>query len=464
MRTVFTIVVLSCCAWAEDWPRFHGPNGAGVSASSATPVEFGAGKKMVWKTAVPFSRSSPIVAGGRVYLTAYENNNLITMALDAGSGRVLWRNEISRPTAKQPHKSNDPASPTPASDGRNVYAFFPDFGLVSYDAQGKERWRVTLGPFDSFYGLASSPVISGDTLLLNCDARSKAFLLAVDTRNGRTRWRAERKEIRFEGYTTPVVYKPANQPEQVVVWGPQRVDAYQVSTGERVWYFTGLSTYPIASPVISGDLLIGSSFGMDAPMPTFDSFLEKLDKDKDGRLSKEELKGSPFDDDFGAVDLDSNGYMERAEYDPFREAGNSRWGMVAMKLGGRGDVTPTGVAWQEKKTWPNLSTAVVLGGTLYFSKGGGIIVSVDAQSGKTLKAGRAKDAIEEHWASPVAAGGKLYFVSASGKVNVLKAAAEWEVMAVNDLNEEVFATPAIADNRIFIRTRGAVYCFGVASK
>src|SRR5262249_46899827 len=154
----------------------------------------------------------------RVFLTAFENNKLVTICLDARNGHSLWRKEIERPTQKAPHKSNDPASPTPATDGRSVYVFFPDLGVVSYDAQGKERWRVPLGPFDSFYGLAGSPILSGDTLLLNCDARSKAFLVALDTRTGRTRWLAERKEIRFEGYTTPVLYKPRNEPEQVIIW------------------------------------------------------------------------------------------------------------------------------------------------------------------------------------------------------------------------------------------------------
>lgn len=456
MPTFLALLLSAATLCAQDWSRFRGPNGTGVS-NSQVPAEFGPKQNFAWRTPVPFSRSSPIVAGDRVFLTAHENNSLVTLAVDVASGRILWRAAIPRPTTKTPHKSNDPASPTPTTDGRNVYAFFPDFGLVSYDPQGKERWRLPLGPFDSFYGLAASPVLSGDTLLLNCDARSKAFLLAVDTRTGRARWRVERKEVRFEGYTTPVLYKPDGQPEQVIVWSPQRVDAYQVSTGERAWYFTGLSTYPIASPVIAGGLLLGSSFGTESQLPPYDTFLEKLDKNKDGKLSKEEVKGTPFDDDFGAADIDSNGYFERAEYDLSRDAANSNWGMVAVKLG-HADA-PSTPAWQEKKMWSNLSTPVLYNGVLYLAKGGGILASLDPQTGKTLKAGRAKDAIEEHWASPVAADGKVFFISASGKVNVLKAAPEWEVLTVNDLKEDVFATPAIADKRIFIRTRDAIWCF-----
>src|SRR5258708_2113581 len=153
---------------AQEWPRFRGPNGAGVSTSTGLPVEFGPSKNLLWKTSVPFARSSPVIAGNRIFLTASEGDKLITLALDRATGKILWRREIVRPRATALYHENDPASPTPATDGKNVYAFFIDLGLVAYTVEGKELWRVPLGPFQTFYGLASSPVVSGNTVLQLC--------------------------------------------------------------------------------------------------------------------------------------------------------------------------------------------------------------------------------------------------------------------------------------------------------
>ena len=155
---------------AEEWARFRGPNGSGTSESTGLPTELGA-KNLLWRVGVPLGRSSPIVVKDRIYVTALEADKLLTLALDRHTGRMIWRRDINRDHANKIYVGNDTATPTPASDGENIYVFFPDLGLISFDAAGKERWRIQLGPFDSFYGLSSSPVVHGHTVALVCDQR-----------------------------------------------------------------------------------------------------------------------------------------------------------------------------------------------------------------------------------------------------------------------------------------------------
>jgi outer membrane protein assembly factor BamB len=403
-----------------------------------------------------------VVAGERVFLTATEGEKLLTLALERKSGRIAWRQEVTRPRAMKIYKANDGASPTPVSDGKNVYAFFPELGLISYDANGKERWRLPLGPFNTFYGMSSSPILSGNTLLLLCDARVKPFLLAVDAATGKIKWRVERKEIRFEGYTSPLLYQPASGAQQVVVLGANRIDAYAVSNGEHLWWVRGLAYFPIGSPIISREVLVASTYGSDAPeYPAWEALL-KMDANGDGKLQREEMKSSAdMYEHFGALDINDDGIVERDEWDPFLSGGTGNYGLVGVKLGGRGDLTESSLAWREKKTYPGMPSPLIYNDVLYIVKAGGIIASLDPATGKTLKVDRSKDALGEYYSSPVAADGKIFFVSENGKVTVVKAAPQWEILAVNDLGEETQTTPAIAGKQIFIRTHKALYAFGI---
>ena len=168
--TVFSLLLIFAIPiGADDWSRFRGANGSGVSGSTGLPVEFGPKKSMIWEATVPFGRSSPIIAGDRIFVTAVDDGKLLTLALDLKSGATVWSRALKRGHVAELYPSTDSATPTPATDGTNVYVFFHEAGLVSYDRAGKERWRLSLGPFRNFYGIAASPVLSGDTLFLLCD-------------------------------------------------------------------------------------------------------------------------------------------------------------------------------------------------------------------------------------------------------------------------------------------------------
>src|SRR5215510_16562421 len=233
-----TILVVSFPAYAQnskrssspvatnDWLQFRGPNGTGVADGPTPPAQFGATKNLAWKASVPFGRSSPVIAADRVFLTGSEGDNLVTLALDRKTGKILWRRDVLRARHMPIYKGNDAASPTPVSDGKNVIVFFAELGLISYAPDGSERWRVPLGPFRSFYGMAGSPVLAGNTMVLVSDHRANSFILAVDALNGKVLWKKDRTN--YEAFSTPVVYTPKNAPAQLVVMGSNTVDAYSL--------------------------------------------------------------------------------------------------------------------------------------------------------------------------------------------------------------------------------------------
>ena len=443
----------------NEWLQFRGPNGMGVAEGSTLPTEFNAKKNVVWKTAVPFARSSPVVTADRVFLTSTEGDKLITMALDRKTGKLLWRSDVTRARHMQMYKANDGASPSPVSDGKNVYAFFAELGLIAYGPDGKERWRVPLGPFNSFYGMGGSPVLSGNTLVLVCDQRTDSFIIAVDARDGKVLWKKNRPN--YEAYSTPAIYQPKDGPAQIIVPGSLTVDAYSLDKGERLWWVSKIGSYPKGVPVLGTDMVYVVADGGDQPfLPPFDESL-KADTNKNGKIEREEMKGhAEAYDHFGWLDSNNDGVIERSEYDFVRNSTVGGHGVTAVRLSGQGDLTTSNVVWNVTKAYPSIPTPLLYRGVMYLMKEGGIVSSLNPATGQVLKQGRTTGALEEYYASPVAADGKIFVISATGKVTVLKADAQWEILQMNDLGEEVWATPAIAGNNLYIRTHSALYAFG----
>lgn len=453
-----------------QWSQFRGPNGSGVDSSVGYPVEFSTTKNMAWKTTIPYGQSSPIVVGTRLYGTASEGANaegrLITFCLDTRTGRELWRRDVKRERVQGAYKANDPASPTPAADASGVVAFFPELGLISYDNSGKERWRYALGPFKNFYGMSGSPIIAEGLVVLVCDQVSGSFVIALDRTTGRLRWKTDRPGISI-GWATPMIFRPDATRTDLIVLGSTRLDAYDLVTGTSRWWLPLASDGSMGVPLAYGDTLMVSTSGSNEPgMPTFASVLAKYDKDKDGRLSAQEFRNDPdMGEHFGWVDENDDKLIVAAEWDKARTLGVGEWGAIAVRPGNtRGQLAASAVHWRVQKNLPYIPAPLLYQGVYYLVKDGGIITSLDPATGKTLKQGRSPNALGEYFASPVAADGKVFLANTEGKVTVLKAGAEWEVLSVNEMGDEISATPALSNGRIYVRTRSAMYCFNAAPK
>ena len=464
---VAAVFVLAAQSVFAQWQQFRGPNGTGIAAASELPLEFGPQKNVIWKTSMPEGHSSPVLAQDRVFLTGFQPDKLITVCADLRTGKVFWQREIPRSRTDRLQKPNNPASPSPVTDGSNVYVFFQDFGLISYTGDGKERWRIPLGPFNSFYGMAASPILVGDTLVLPCDQDTNSFMIAVLKDTGKIRWRIERPEV-VSGYSTPVVYRPKDGPPQIIVPESFQLTSYSLEDGKKVWWVHGLACEMKSIAAIGPDVLYinGWGFPQNQPgkqikVPPFEDGLAKFDADKDGRISVAEVAGDRMmKNTFEVFDADRNGNLDAKEWKLYQAMMAAENGLLAIRLGGRGDMTQQSILWKYQKPVPQVPSTLLYQGVLYMVNDSGILLSFNPATGEVFKQDRLKGAIDKYFASPVAADGRVYLISQAGNVSVVKADPQWEILAVNDMDDEVFATPAFADGRIYIRTRSALYCFG----
>jgi outer membrane protein assembly factor BamB len=466
MLSLLPVVLLLSNVPADDWPRFRGPNGTGLQESAALPKELGATRNVVWKTALPPGYSSPVVSGDRIFVTGYEGAKLLTIALDRATGKEVWRRESPRDRNEKLDRRNGPASPTPAADGRNVYVFFADYGLVSYAFDGTERWRTPLGPFNNVYGMGSSPVLAGDMVILVCDQNRGSFAAGFRQSDGREVWRTARPEA-LSGHSTPIVYDPPGGPLQVIAPGSFRMDSYAVATGEVVSYVNGLPGEMKSGPVLVGETVYINGFsspdndaGRQVAVPPFEEVLAKFDADRNGKIALAEAPDERTKRYFVFIDLDEDGAADAAEWRIWTIGSASENGLLAFQAGGKGDRSGTSLLWRYPRSVPQLPTTLVYRGVVYMINDGGILTTLDAKTGEVKKQARLRGAVDNYYASPVGGDGKVYIVSQSGVVAVLDATGDQQVLSTGELDDEVYATPAIAGGRIFIRTRGALYCFG----
>jgi outer membrane protein assembly factor BamB len=465
---------------AVRWPQFRGPDGQGLAPDGMKlPTQFDPATHVVWKVELPPGHSSPCVWGDRIFLTAFDRDRktLETVCLDRGSGNVLWRHPAPAKTLERIHKVNSPAAPTPATDGSRVCVYFGSCGLFCYDLDGTALWTKLLPTPATPHGSATSPVLADGLVLLKRQGRDSS-LLALDAATGKTVWQHDK--LPFDaGYSPPFVWRHDDVAE-VVVHGDRAVRAYDLKDGGERWSVAGLFGGAIPAPVAADGLLfVVSQFpGGDQDdrlkLPTFKELLEKYDKDKDGKLSRDEAadivlysrdpKNKAGDirlrDLFDGVDMNKDGKIDSLEWFAVSMmAGQMENALLAIRPGGKGDITRTHVAWKEKKSLPEVPSPLAYRGHLYVVKTGGIVSCLEAKTGKLLYRERLGEG-GSYYASPVAGDGKVYFASESGVVTVLKDGDKFEVLARNDLGEGVLATPALADGKVYVRTDRHLYAFG----
>ncbi len=449
------------------WPQFRGPGGSGVADTEQPPVEFGPDKNVKWKVAVPSGLSSPIIAGDNLVVTGFENGKLYTIAYSRTVGKEIWRAEAKAQQIEPFHKvEGSPAASTPATDGARIVSYFGSAGLFCYNPSGQELWTLEMPAAGTAgdFGSGVSPIIADGMVILVRDQTKGSKIYAVDLANGEIRWEKDRTSP--ASYATPVVWNTP-QGKQVVVAGHARMIGYDLKTGAEKWSVAGLPSGCCASPVISkGHLYFagwspGGADDTEFHMPTFDSLLKDLDQNKDGALSRTEA-AKAFEGFFDTQDANKDGSITRDEHDAIlkfmREGQNVAF---ALKAGGTGDVTKTHMLWKQTKGLPYVPSAIAYQGQYVMVKDGGIVTAYDANTGQEIYMKRAA-ASGTYYASPVAANGNIYLTSLDqGIVTVLKAGSDKpEVVATNPaLGERIAATPAIANDTLYVRTDKHLYAF-----
>ncbi len=448
------------------WSMFRGPNGSGVCESGPVPLEIALDKNMIWRHELPSGHSSPVITGNLILVSAIDQDKLFTICLNRSTGEELWRVEAPRVRHERIDGRNNPASPSPVTDGKSVYLFFTDFGLISYDLKGKELWRFPLGPFNNIYGMASSPILAGDNVILVCDQNTHSFIIAVNRKTGKQAWRTERPEA-MSGHCTPILYQPENGELQVIVPGSFNLTAYSGRSGERIWWVSGLSFEMKSTPVISEGMVFinGYASPMNQPenivhLPLFSVALAGFDLDKNGLITPAELPKNQMYELAPFMDLSQDGQLNEQEWNNFKASMASVNAMLGIKLGGSGDMTQASTVWAYHKNVPQLPSPLLYNGVLFMLSDNGLVTTFKPQSGEVIATGRLTGGGSSFYASPVATDGKVFFVSRTGKITVLGTTGTLDILAQTDLKEECNATPAISDGRIYLRTTKAMYCFG----
>jgi outer membrane protein assembly factor BamB len=465
------------------WPQFRGPEGLAVASEGTKyPVEFGPSSHVIWKTSLPAGNSSPAVWGERIFLTAFDKSKrlLETLCLDRRTGKILWR-RAAPPVGKietSLHPANGPATPTPVCDAERVYVYFGSYGLLAYDHTGNEQWKKPLPVPGTTFGSGSSPILAGDLLLLTCQGK-ESCLLAVRRDSGSTVWKKERPRF-GAGYSTPLLLK--NRPTtEVILVQPRGVVAYDLKDGAERWWVSGLFGGGIPSPALGDGLVFAVAHfpGGDPEdrmkFPDFEELIKKYDANKDGSLAQNEVpkdlvfynRGSTnpddnivMDDMFSFIDKNKDNKLSREEWaDALKAWAKRESAMLAIRPGGKGEVAKDQVAWKEQHALPEVPSPLFYQGRLYVVTNGGIASCYDAQTGKMIYRQRLGTG-GFFYASPVATNGNLYAASYNGVVAVFKAGDHCRVLARNNLGEQIVATPALVDGRVYVRTEGHLYAFG----
>jgi len=394
-----------------------------------------------------------------VFLTGFENQTLYIDCFDRTSGKLLW--ERSEPVV---HKNgvnllNHPAAITPVTDGENVYVFFKDYGLLSYNSAGKLRWRVPLGPFTNSQGLGAAPILARDLVIVQIDQLEGSYLAAYSASSGKLRWKTAREES--ESWGTPILY---GRPDdlQIVTVGANQVGVHRVADGKRTFSFNEASPSMVASPLIDGSTLYAFGYGFQTSMP-FSRMLERSDRNKDGVISPDEYGGVNVLRAAGQYMGNRDGILTEEKWKLWNDHVRGPNGLVALNLASSPGDKPA-LLWRFEKGFESVIPSPVLYQQILYSvKNGGILTAFDAKTGEVVKTGRIPGALGGYSASPVIAEGQIYFTSEEGKIAVVRAGREWELVRLNDLQEDIFATPALSQGKIFIRTANALYCFSKQS-
>lgn len=451
---------------AGGWPRFRGVNGAGRAVGTQPlPDRIGPTENVIWKTKLPRGHSSPVLDERQIYVTADDDGKLSVIALDRETGKTNWRREVPVKKLEEVHNVGNRAQSTCAVDGQRVVSFFGSAGLFCHTAEGTLLWSVPMGPFKDNFGAASSPIIEGEQVILYQDHDTDSFLASYDAKTGEQQWRVDRSSFP-RSFSTPVIWDNAGK-RQIVIAATLEARGYDLATGKEAWRLRGISRLVNMTPTVDsrGILYIaawapGGDDGERLTAPAWPDVLAPHDKDKNGQLEAKEMPEGELSRRFDQIDRDKDGHISEVEFESMRQVFNTAKNViVAVKPGGAGDITDSHVVWRHKRLLPYCPSPVLYDGVIFMVKNGGIVSSLDAKTGEPVKQGRVA-AKSDYYSSPVAGDGKVYLLSQRGEATVLTANGAWREVSATKFDEDAYATPALVDGRVYLRTASALYCFG----
>lgn len=404
LLALWAAALLGAPAAAQEWTRFRGPNGTGISESKSIPVTW-TEKDFRWSVAIPGqSHSTPVFWGDRLFLESAqdEGKERMLLCLRKEDGREVWMKKYSMATHPK-HKLNSYASSTPAVDKDRVYASFADvekFVVRAWDHAGKELWNVNLGPFKSQHGLGASPILFEEKLIVTNDQDGDSFIVALDVKTGKIVWKCARRGVEQNtAYGTPTILERPGQPTQILTTSfAHGISGLDARTGAMLWEAKVFDKRAVSSPVVAGDLVFGSC-------------------------------GSGGGGNF----------------------------VAAVRLGGKGDVTSSNLAYTVKTSAPYVPTPVVSGDRIFWISDDGVASCVEASTGRIIWKERVGGT---YFGSPVLVDGHLYCVSSKGEVAVLAAADEYKLLSRNPLGEGSHSTPSVDGDRIYFKTFTHLVCLG----
>jgi outer membrane protein assembly factor BamB len=444
-------------AEAPAWPAFRGPNSSGLSPAAKPPTHPSPTAGVQWQINVPWSPSSPTVTVDRIFLTTFADGKLETRAYALRDGKLLWSRVAPAEKLEEYHLTEgSPAAASPVTDGRHVVAYFGSFGLVAYDVEGKELWqhRFPVARTAGNFGSGTSPLLLEDRVILNRDLLGGSSVVAVDLQSGRTLWETPRPDSPTS-YGTPILWEHDGIRE-IVIAGSLSLKAYDPQTGAERWVVRGLPSFSCTTPVVGDGLLFFAGWApgkADSPWPSWESTAERQDKNGDGKISVDEFESGPVW--FKAQDLDGDGWLTREDWNQMgslMKKGENV--LLAIRPGGRGDVTDTHVAWRATKGLPYVPCPLYYDGRVYLVKDGGMVSSFDARTGEPAYSQERLPAQGSYYASPIAADGRLYFSSLEGKMTVVKVGGtKPEILHEANFGEHIAGTPALVGDRMVVRTQ-----------
>lgn len=478
---VLAWVASSACA---DWPQFRGPNSAGIATGPSPPVEFGPGNNELWRVSVKSGHSSPCVVGDVIFLTTYDEQQkqLAVICIDRTSGETRWQRGVPTERIERGHPSFNPASSSPTSDGERVVAYFGSFGLICFDIDGNKLWELKMPLTKSFGGNAASPAIVGDRVILYRGNYVDHFLLAVDKKTGKQLWKVRQDEP-FTGEMACTAC-PIVAGNKLIVHTARSIQAFDISNGKQIWV-AKCATTATSTPVLAGNEVIVAAWNkMGEPalrpvFPTFKELIARHDKDGDKLISRDEFpklwifhrpEGAEAPLNGGTVrfdgadknkdrEIDAKEWTVRTrELESYRARYNSH-GMLAIPLNGRGLIDAKQIRTLETQGIPEVPSPLCDGKYVYFVKNGGVLTCLELKTGKRVYRIRTRGR-GTHYASPLIADDKIFSIAGDGRITVLTLGPNPKILAINDMRDGVYATPAIVDGTIYVRTHSALFAFG----